>query len=104
MTMTGIGLPVHKAPHGGADEQHEATRKVIFDVYTVHGSRSNLGRRSRAGYAVRFFPSTSTYDHTASDDEYKVAGGVAARELILVRGQDRAGNKHRRNDGAAHKG
>jgi len=78
------------------DVELQPGQMVIFDVYTIHGSRPNLGKRSRAGYAVRFFPSTCHYDHSASDDEYKVAGGVAARELILVRGEDKANNKHRR--------
>jgi len=66
---------------------------VIFDVYTTHGSWPNLGTRERAGYAVRFFPATSYYDHDADDENYKVAGGVGNRELILVKGEDRAGNR-----------
>ncbi|HVZ17128.1 MAG TPA: phytanoyl-CoA dioxygenase family protein, partial [Terriglobales bacterium] len=74
------------------DVELQPGQMVIFDVYTVHGSRPNIGKRPRAGYSVRFFPATSHYDHFASDKDYKVAGGVRNRELILVRGRDRAGN------------
>jgi len=66
---------------------------VLFDVYTAHASWPNLGTKPRAGYAVRFFPASSHYDHDAGDELYKVAGGVRNRELILVSGQDRAGNR-----------
>ncbi|HEX4077554.1 MAG TPA: phytanoyl-CoA dioxygenase family protein [Rhizomicrobium sp.] len=75
------------------DVELKPGQMVIFDIYTAHGSRPNIGRRPRAGYAVRFFPATSHYDHLASDEDYKVAGGVRNRELILVRGRDRAGNR-----------
>ena len=74
------------------DVELQPGQMVIFDVYTIHGSWPNEGSKSRAGYSLRFFPATSHYDHSASDDEFKVAGGVRGRELILARGRDRAGN------------
>jgi hypothetical protein len=71
----------------------EPGQMVLFDIYTAHASWPNQGTKPRAGYAVRFLPATSRYDHDAGDEKYKVAGGVRNRELILVGGQDRAGNR-----------
>jgi len=79
------------------DIELEAGQMVLFDVFTIHGARHNLGRTPRAGYALRFMPSTSHYHHDA-------ALGTAERDLpgyqhdmrplFLVRGVDRCG----RND------
>jgi ectoine hydroxylase-related dioxygenase (phytanoyl-CoA dioxygenase family) len=68
------------------DVELKAGQMIIFDVSTVHGSWSNLTSRGRYGYAVRFFPSTSRYNR------HSEAALARSRELILVRGQDRAGN------------
>jgi ectoine hydroxylase-related dioxygenase (phytanoyl-CoA dioxygenase family) len=79
------------------DVEVEAGQMVIFDVFTIHGSRSNLGTRERAAYAVRFMPATSHFDHDAPDD--RDSGSYvpfAKRPLILLRGVDRAGNDFRR--------
>jgi len=79
------------------DVEIEAGQIVIFDVFTIHGSRSNLGTRERAGYAVRFMPATSRYEHDAPDN--RDSGSYlphSSRPLILLRGVDRAGNDFRR--------
>jgi hypothetical protein len=68
------------------DVELEAGQLIIFDVSTVHGSWPNRSSRARAGFAVRYFPATSYFDRSS------VAGFARGRELILVRGQDRAGN------------
>jgi hypothetical protein len=85
----------------------EAGQMVIFDVYTVHGARHNQGTQPRAGYAVRFFPSTSYYDHDAArDSDMPRDYGYDVRPLLLVRGVDRSGrNDFRRahpQDAGAH--
>jgi ectoine hydroxylase-related dioxygenase (phytanoyl-CoA dioxygenase family) len=68
------------------DVELAAGQIVIFDVSTIHGSWPNLGTKGRAGYAVRYFPATSHYERGRT-------GRLARdRELILVRGQDRAQN------------
>jgi hypothetical protein len=74
------------------DVELEPGQMVLFDVYMTHGARPNTGSRPRAGYALRFMPATSHYDHDAA-----MPGGETSREtktLFLVRGVDRCG----RND------
>lgn len=83
------GLHLSEAEESAAvDVELDAGQMVVFDVSTIHSSWPNLSYSGRAGYAVRYFPSTSFYDRSC-------APGLASRELILVRGQDRAGNKFR---------
>lgn len=67
---------------------------VIFDVYTIHGSRANNGARSRAGYSCRYMPGTSVYHHAKAEIREQPGYGHESRALMLVRGQDRTG----RND------
>lgn len=69
---------------------------VLFDCFTVHGARSNRGTRPRAGYALRFMPASSHYDHDAALTAHRRSPGAAhhTRPLILARGVDRSG----RND------
>jgi hypothetical protein len=64
---------------------------VVFDVYTVHGARGNGGIRERCGFALRFMPSTSHYDHGAAERTDQPGGGWDTRPLFLVRGADRCG-------------
>ena len=65
----------------------------LHDVDLVHGSQPNSSGRRRAGYAVRYMPSTSLYDRTLA-----MGGGSASapvefkqRPIWLVRGVDRSG-------------
>ena len=74
------------------DIELDAGQMLLFDVYMTHGARPNTGSRPRAGYALRFMPATSYYDHDSA-----IPGGDTSREtkaLFLVRGVDRCG----RND------
>ena len=74
------------------DVELEPGRMLVFDVFMTHGARPNVGSRPRAGYALRFMPATSHYDHDSA-----IPGGDTSREtkaLFLVRGVDRSG----RND------
>jgi ectoine hydroxylase-related dioxygenase (phytanoyl-CoA dioxygenase family) len=68
------------------DVHLRAGQALLFDVSTAHSSWPNASFDPRAGYAVRFFPATSVYDRG------EAAGLARDRELILVRGQDQAGN------------
>jgi ectoine hydroxylase-related dioxygenase (phytanoyl-CoA dioxygenase family) len=73
------------------DVELRAGEMVLFDIFTIHGARHNLGEKPRAGYTLRFMPSTSHYDHDAAVLRDKPGYGHDTRPLILVRGVDRCG-------------
>ncbi len=81
-------------PAMARDVELEPGQMVIFDSFAIHGGGPNPGLAPRAGYALRFMPATSHYDHDAA--EVRDAPGYAhdTRQLILARGVDRSG----RND------
>jgi len=76
------------------DVELEAGEMMIFDVYTVHGGGPNPGNAPRAGYALRFMPATSHYDHDGAENRDQPGYAHDTRPLMLVRGVDRSG----RND------
>lgn len=63
---------------------------VLFDTFTIHGAKANNGP-ARAGYTLRFMPSTSFYDHAGAEHSNLKGYGHDTRPLILVRGVDRCG-------------
>ena len=65
---------------------------VIFDVYTIHGSRTNNGTQPRAGDSCRYMPGTSVYHHGKAEVRDQPGYGHESRALMLVRGQDRTGS------------
>lgn len=71
------------------DIELEAGQMVVFDVYTVHGARPNQGTMGRAGYALRFMPATSLFDHDYKQDSAEPGFSHGTRPLILLRGEDR---------------
>lgn len=84
------------------DVELQAGQMVLFDIYTVHGARHNLGKQFRAGYTLRYMPATSHYDHEAAVLRDKKGYGHHTRPLILVRGVDRCGkNDFRRGHAQA---
>lgn len=86
------------------DVEMEPGQIVLFDCYTVHGAQANRGTRHRAGYALRFMPATSHYDHDAALTARRRSPGAGhhTRPLILARGVDRSGrNDFRRGHPAA---
>jgi Phytanoyl-CoA dioxygenase (PhyH) len=76
------------------DVELKAGQMLVFDMFTTHGARTNLGTQYRAGYALRFMPATSQYDHDSAVHTEQKGYGHDTRPLILVRGIDRCG----RND------
>jgi hypothetical protein len=72
----------------------EAGQMALFDVYTVHGSWANTGDRRRLGYAMRYMPSTSCFNHDGAQRRDMPSNAHHTRPLFLVRGVDRCG----RND------
>ncbi len=73
------------------DVELEAGQMVIFDIFTVHGGGPNPEARPRAGYALRFMPATSHYDHDNADHLDTPGYAHDTRALLLVRGTDRSG-------------
>ena len=67
---------------------------VLFDIFTVHGTSYNRGKNPRAGYAIRFMPSTSVYMHDKAVMRNVKGYSHHTRPLTLVRGMDLSG----RND------
>ena len=76
------------------DVELQPGQLVIFDVYTVHGSKANLGTIPRVGLSCRYMPGTSVYHHDRAEVRDQPGYGHESRALMLVRGQDRTG----RND------
>ncbi|MBT5110244.1 MAG: phytanoyl-CoA dioxygenase family protein [Rhodospirillaceae bacterium] len=84
------------APHAfdesaAVDIELEAGQIVIFDVFTIHGGGPNPGTTPRAGYALRFMPATSHYDHGGAEHRDEPGYAHDTRALLLVRGADRSG-------------
>jgi ectoine hydroxylase-related dioxygenase (phytanoyl-CoA dioxygenase family) len=70
----------------------QAGEMAVFSPYLIHGAGPNLGTRVRAGYAVRFMPSTSVYDREwAAREPERFAPAASTRPIFLVRGVDRSG-------------
>jgi ectoine hydroxylase-related dioxygenase (phytanoyl-CoA dioxygenase family) len=65
------------------------------DVFTVHGSGANRTGKRRAGFALRYMPSTSRFDHSCAvlgQRGSKVS--FSDRQIFLMRGQDRCGQNN----------
>jgi hypothetical protein len=63
----------------------------------VHGSRPNRSPHRRAGYVLRFMPTSSVFDRGIGAEIVKMTGGqvdFVTRPLYLMRGRDVSG----RND------
>ena len=71
------------------DIELEAGQMVVFDVYMAHASQANRSGTKRVGYALRFMPATSHYDHYDIPIEDSRGSAHHTRPLIQVRGSDR---------------
>lgn len=65
----------------------------LHDVYLIHGSMPNRSPRRRAGYVLRFMPTTSHFDRAFGAELTRRSGAVdfVNRPLWLMRGVDRCG-------------
>ena len=72
----------------------EAGQMVLFDVFTIHGSGANTSAQRRLGYAMRYMPSTSWFDHDGAERVELSSNAHNTRPLFLMRGIDACG----RND------
>ena len=86
--------PAEYSEADAVDIELEAGQMVVFDVFTVHGSNPNPSGRRRAGYAMRYMPSTSHFNHAAAERRDQPGNAHHTRPLFLLRGIDRCG----RND------
>jgi hypothetical protein len=73
------------------DVELQPGQMVMFDVYTIHGAAHNRGTIPRAGYALRFMPSTSHFDHDGAERRDEPGYAHNTRALFLARGRDRNG-------------
>lgn len=71
----------------------KAGQVSLHDVDIVHGSQPNTSGRRRAGFAIRYMPSTSLYDRSIDPGQASatVSLDFAERPIWLVRGVDRHG-------------
>jgi ectoine hydroxylase-related dioxygenase (phytanoyl-CoA dioxygenase family) len=78
------------------DVELEAGQLSLHDANLVHGSQPNRSAKRRAGFAIRYMPSTSHYDRSLAmgSASNTVPVEFAQRPIWLVRGVDRSG----RND------
>ena len=76
------------------DLELEAGQMALFDVYTIHGSNPNPTDAARIGYALRYMPASSHYDHGGVPVADSRGSAHHTRPLIQVRGRDVSG----RND------
>lgn len=53
----------------------------LHDLFLVHGSKPNFSGRPRRGMTMRFFPTTSTFERSATSPKVP---------LLLMRGRDRS--------------
>jgi hypothetical protein len=77
--------------NAAVDVELEPGQVVIFDAFTIHGGGPNAGVAPRAGYALRFMPSTSHFDHGGAENKDEPGYAHDTRALLLVRGVDRFG-------------
>lgn len=64
----------------------------LHDVYLVHGSKPNRSNRRRAGFVIRYMPTTSHFDRESGIvGSHLVNTNFAERPLYLLRGKDRTG-------------
>ena len=74
----------------------QAGQMSLHDIYLLHGSNANTSGNRRAGYVVRFMPSSSHFDHALGQSMVgpNARANLGNRAIFLVRGQDACG----RND------
>ena len=77
----------------------KAGQMVIFDVYSIHGSNVNQSSDDRVGFALRFMPATSHYDHHDIPVADSRGSAHHTRPLIQVRGVDQSKGANNFSDG-----
>ena len=70
------------------DLELEAGQMAVFDVFMIHGSNPNPTAAPRTGYALRYMPAISHYDHHDLPIPDSRGSAHHTRPLILVRARD----------------
>ena len=78
-------------PDAARDLELEAGQMAVFDIYMIHGSNPNPTAAPRIGYALRYMPATSHYDHHDLPIADSRGSAHHTRPLIQVRGRDVSG-------------
>ena len=74
-----------------AGNHHRLDRRDRKHGRELHGAAHNRGSIPRAGYALRFMPSTSHFNHEGAENRTEPGYAHDTRALMLVRGVDRSG-------------
>ena len=69
----------------------ETGQMVLSDVFTIHGSSANTSAQRRLGYAMRYMPSTSWFDHDGAERVELSSNAHNTRPLCLMQGIDACG-------------
>jgi hypothetical protein len=84
----------------------EPGEMYIADPFVIHGSGRNGTSVARTGYSMRYFPTTSAYEHAQAPVQNSGSAFThfTGRPLYLVRGEDKSGRNdfsigHRIEDG-----
>ncbi len=86
--------PEEYAEEDAADIVLQPGQISLHDIYMVHGSKPNRSDKRRAGYVLRFMPTTSHFDRNLGAEITRKTGGqvdFVTRSLILMRGEDACG-------------
>jgi hypothetical protein len=78
------------------DDTLKAGELSLHDIYLIHGSPVNRSNKRRAGFIIRYMPSTSHFDRSMQKQnllgkDKKSATNFATRPIWLARGVDRCG-------------
>ena len=77
--------------HAARELELEAGQMAIFDIYMIHGSNPNPTAAPRIGYALRYMPGASHYNHHDLPIADSRGSAHHTRPLIQVRGRDISG-------------
>jgi ectoine hydroxylase-related dioxygenase (phytanoyl-CoA dioxygenase family) len=71
----------------------EAGQMILFDLYLIHGSRSNDSHRQRRAITIRYMPTTSHFDRKLAARQHREMDvpDLSRRSLYRMRGVDRCG-------------
>jgi hypothetical protein len=72
----------------------EPGEMYIADPFVIHGSGRNNTPIARTGYSMRYFPTTSIYEHAEAPTHTSGSAFThfTGRPLYLVRGEDKSGH------------